>query len=112
MIKESKQKYFNNCFQNNVKGGKETWKIINSDISLKVKDSESPKITKTRNREKNTDPKLTADKFNNFLCSVVQSVQEKSNYAFKPFYNYLSKSCGDSFIITPCTEDEISRGHL
>ena len=95
-----------------MKGGKETWKIINSGISLKAKDSESPKITKTRNREKNTDPKLIADKFNNFLCSVVQSVQEKSNYVSKPFCKYLSKPCGDSFIITPCTEDEISRGHL
>ena len=29
--------------------------------------------------------------------------------AFKAFKDYLSKPCNDSFIITPCTEDEISK---
>ena len=63
MIKESKQKYFNNYFQNNVKNIKNTWKGIKSIISLKAKDSESPKIIKTKHGETITDPKLIADNF-------------------------------------------------
>ena len=48
MIKESKQKYFNNYFQNNMKNIKITLNGIKSIISLKAKDLESPKIIKTK----------------------------------------------------------------
>ena len=46
--KNKKQKYFHNYFQNNVKNIKNAWKGIKSIISLKVKDTESPKIIKTK----------------------------------------------------------------
>ena len=84
-----------------MKNIKNTCKGIKSIISLKAKDSECPKIIKTKHGETITDPKLIADNFNNFFCSVVQSVQEKINFVVKPFRNYLSKPCNDSFIITP-----------
>ena len=48
MIKESKQKYFNNYFQNNMKNIKITLNGIKSIISLKAKYLESPKIIKTK----------------------------------------------------------------
>ena len=65
--KGNKQKYFHNYFQNNVKNIKNTWKGIKSTIYLKAKDSESPKIIKTKYGETITDPKLIAD---NFIKSV------------------------------------------
>ena len=92
-----------------MKNIKNTWKGIKSIISPKAKDAESPKIIKTKHGETITDTKLIADNLNNFFCSVAQLVQEKIKYVFKPFKDYLSKPCNDSFIITPCTEDEISK---
>ena len=67
LIKESKQKYFNNYFQNNVNNIKNTSKGIKWIISLKAKDSEIPKIIKTEHGETFTDPKLIADNFNSFF---------------------------------------------
>ena len=92
-----------------MKNIKNTWKGIKSIISSKAKDAESPKIIKTKHGETITDTKLIADNLNNFFCSVAQLVQEKIKYVFKPFQDYSSKPCNDSFIITPFTEDEISK---
>ena len=50
-----------------MKNIKNTWKEIKSTIYLKAKDSESPKIIKTKYGETITDPKLIAD---NFIKSV------------------------------------------
>ena len=109
MIKESKQKYFNNYFQNNVNNIKNTSKGIKWIISLKAKDSEIPKIIKTEHGETFTDTKLIADNFNSFFLISSPISPRKINYAFKLFQDYLSKPCDDSFIITPYTEDEISK---
>ena len=43
------------------------------------------------------------------FSSPISLCQEKIKYAFKQFQNYLQKPCADSFIINPCTEDEISK---
>ena len=92
-----------------MKNIKNTWEGIKSIISLNAKNSESPKIIKTEHGETITNPELIPDNFKKFFCSSFQSVQEKINYALKSFQNYLSKPCNDSFIIPPCTEDNISK---
>ena len=46
---------------------KNMWKVTKSTISLKIKDSESPKIIKSKNAETISDPKLIADNFNIFF---------------------------------------------
>ena len=52
-----------------MKNIKNTWKRIKSIIYLKAKDSESPKIIKTKHGETITDPRLPSNKSNNFFCS-------------------------------------------
>ena len=47
---------------------------IKSNISLKAKDSQSPKIIKTKNGETITDPKLIADNF--FFFFLLNSPRE------------------------------------
>ena len=67
-MKKRKQKYFNNYFQTNVKNIKNTWNRIKSIIYLKAKYSESLKSIKAKHGETITNPKLTADNFDNFFC--------------------------------------------
>ena len=68
LMKKRKQKYFNNYFQTNVKNIKNTWNRIKSIIYLKAKYSESLKSIKAKHGETITNPKLTADNFDNFFC--------------------------------------------
>ena len=65
MIKQSKKKYYNNYFRNNVISIKNTRKGIKSIISLNIKESESPKIVLNIKSELLTKSNDISNQFNN-----------------------------------------------
>ena len=107
LLKRSKKSYYNNYFRNNIKNIKNTWKGIESIISLNTKESESPKIILNNKGEFLTNPNDIANQFNNFICSVAPTNQSNIKPNFKSFDHYLTEPCKESFLISPCTKKEI-----
>ena len=66
-MKQSKKLYYVNYFKNNIKEMKNTWKGIKSIISLKEKESESPKTILNNKGKYFTKPIDIASSFNNFF---------------------------------------------
>ena len=64
---------------------KNKWKGIKSIISLKAKQSESPKIILSNKGKVLTKPIDTAKSFNNFFCSVAPNIQSNIKQTCKPF---------------------------
>ena len=93
IIKEIKRKYYNDYFRTNLKNIKNTWKGIKSIISLKCKDSDTPKNIKDKDTFL-TAPKDIANLF-------------KINFAHKSFNNFLKNQCNESIFIKPCTNKGI-----
>ena len=106
LLIQSKKSY-NNYFRNNINNIKNSWKGIKSIIFLNTKESESPKIILNNESEFLTNPNDIANQFNNFFCSVAPIIQSHIKPNFKFFDHYLTESCKESFLISPCTNNEI-----
>ena len=107
LLKQSKKCYYNNYFINNVNNIKNAWKGIKPIISLNIKESESPKIILTNKAEFLTNTNDISSQFNNNFCSVAPLIQSNIKPNFKSFDQYLTEPCKESFLISPCTKNEI-----
>ena len=83
---------------------------IKSIISLKAKESESPKTILNNKGEVLTNPIDIASSFNDIFCSVAPNIQSNIKQTFKPFHHYLTNPCEESFLISLCTKKNHSRG--
>ena len=106
-LKQSEKSYYNNYFRNNINNIKNTWKEIKSIISLKTKESQSPKIILNNKSEFLINPNDIANQFNNFFCFVAPTIQSNIKPNFKSFDHYLTEPCTESFLISPCTKNEM-----
>ena len=107
LLKQSK-KYQNNYFRNNINNiKKKTWKGIKSIISLNTKEYESPKTILNNKGEYLTNPNDITNQLNNFFCSTAPTIQSNVKLNFKYFHHYLTEPCKESFLISPCTKNEI-----
>ena len=104
---QNKVKNLINYFRNNINNIKNTCKGIKSIISLNTKEYESPKIILNNNGEFLTNPNDIANQFNNSFCSVAPTIQSNTKPNFKSFDQYLTEPCKESFLISPCTKNEI-----
>ena len=48
-----------------------------------------------------------ANQFNNIFCYVAPTIQSNINLNFKSFDQFLTEPCKESFLISPCTKNEI-----
>ena len=92
LIKKSKQNYFTTYFESKIKNFKNTWKGINSTISLSA--SSSPNLLNFNN-ELTSDPLKIADVFNNYFSSVGEKAQSTIRLSNKTYTDYLQ---GDIYI--------------
>ena len=106
-LKQSEKSYYNNYFRNNINNIKNTWKEIKSIISLKTKESQSPKIILNNKSEFLINPNDIANQFNKFFCFVAPTIQSNIKPNFKSFDHYLNEPCKESFLISPRTKNEI-----
>ena len=72
-MKQSKKLYDATYFKNNIKDMKNTWKGIKSIVSLKAKESESPKAILNNKGEVLTNPTDITSSFNNFFVLLQQT---------------------------------------
>ena len=85
---------------------KNTWKGIRCIISLQKATHDSLKIISLEEHTV-TDPRIIANTFNSFFCSVAAEVQSEVPFSYKTFFEYLPPPNQDSFFILPCTKEEI-----
>ena len=107
LLEQSKKPYYNNYFRNNINNIKNTWKGIKSIISLNTKESESPKILLSNKGEFLTNPIYITNQLNKMFCSVASIIQSNIKPNFKSFDHSLTEPCKKSFLIFPCTKNEI-----
>ena len=105
LLKQSKK--YHNYFRNNINNIKKTWKGIKSIISLNTKEYESPKTILNNKGEYLTNPNDITNQLNNFFCSIAPTIQSNVKLNFKYFHHYLTEPCKESFLISPCTKNEI-----
>ena len=106
LMKKSKENYYNNFFQTNLKNIRNTWKgikslISNSDYGLFVPQNIYSNGTQT------TDPKNIANAFNDYFCTVANDIQSSIRFSFKSYEDYLSNSNAKSFFISPTDSIEV-----
>ena len=88
LMKKSKQNYFTNYFESNIKNLQNTWKEIKSIISLKNSASSSPSLLNFSN-ELTSDPLKIANVFHNYFSSIGERTQSKMRFSNKNYTFYL-----------------------
>ena len=97
LLKQSKKKYYDNYFKDNINNMKNTPKGIRSIISLQKRTNDSPKIISLKDHTV-TDPR-TIDIFNSFFCSVAAEVQSEVPFLYERCFEYLPPRNQGSFFI-------------
>ena len=104
MIKMKKQNYINSKLEENKYNLRETWKIINNLLGRKTQQQTNPMSI---NGTLVTDDIIVANYFNDYFSSVPDNLVKKIPISSSHFYNYLSKSIGNSIFLKPTTPKEI-----
>jgi hypothetical protein len=106
MCKVSKKNYYKSFFQNNTNNLKKIWQEVNSIINLKS--SSKPASTSISiNGIITSDPIPVSNCFNNYFCSIADSIRSNIPPCSKHFSNFLKESLPNSFFISPTTPSEI-----
>ena len=106
LIKKSKENYYNNFFQSNLKNIRNTWKGIKSLISNSQFGLLAPKSIYS-NGTLTSDSKGIANAFNNYFWTVAKDIQSSIRFSFKSFEDYLNNIFHKSFFISPTDSIEI-----
>ena len=95
LIKISKQKFYKNYFENNLKNSKKVWNAVN-EIIHKGKKQQSTEIFLNEDGKIITDQNKVANIFNNFYANVAENLVKKLPKPTTKFQDYLknpNKSC-------------------
>ena len=105
-MKKSKQNFFTKFSENNLKNLKNTWKIIQSIISMKISSSNSPTLLTYQNE--NTDnPEIITNIFNNYFSTIGEKTRAKIKHSHENTTDYLTNGNPDSFFFSPDNKEEI-----
>ncbi|XP_065671749.1 uncharacterized protein LOC136089625 [Hydra vulgaris] len=106
-LKESKKKYYDNYFTENIKNIKATWKGIKNIINIKSNSQTTPNVI-IHNNKTITNPFDICNAFNNYFTNIGKDVQATIPSSMNHFTYYLSNPFQKSFFIKPTDEHEIS----
>ena len=108
LLNKAKEKQSTKFFNENIKYIKNTWIGIESLVSTKHKNNDTPSIF--RNDEKYiNDPIAIANTFNNFFTSTAETAQSKIKFSNKSLRSFSSTKNYDSFLITATNKEENSK---
>ena len=105
-MKNSKQNYFTKFFENNLQNLKNTWKGIESIISMKSSSSYSPILLTYQNDNIDNSERI-ANIFNNYFSTIGEKTQAKIKHSHKHYTDYLTNESPDSFFLSPTNKEEI-----
>ena len=87
---------------------KSTWNTINDLLGRKKSWNALPRTFLNNNNEEISDPKLTANKFNDFFVNVGPNLAKKFSRETDEFYKFLNGSYNDSMFLYNTNYEEIS----
>ena len=103
-MKQSKQNYYTKYFENNWNNIKNTWKGIETIISIKNITATVPHSIEF-NGTTITDPTAMSNVFNNYFTSVAKKTNSNIKFSHT---EYLSYSNTNTFFLTPTDKNKIS----
>ena len=106
-MKNSKQAYYDKYFERNWNNIKNTWKGIKPLISLKTVASSATTVLSLDNGNTITNPYDTANTFNNYFASIVETTKKSIKYLHKHFSDYLSNEGISTLFLQPTDREEI-----
>ena len=107
-MKKSKQAYYEKYFERDWNNIKNTWKGIKSLINLKTTTSRVPTVLSLDNDDTITNPYDTANTFNNYFASIVETTKKSIKYSHKHFSDYLSNKSSTTIFLQPTDKEEIT----
>ena len=107
-LKKSKQAYYDKCFERNWNNIKNTWKGIESLISLKTVASSVPTVLSLDNGDTITSPYDIANTFNNYFASIAKTTKRSIKYSHKHFSGYLSNESSSKIYLQPTDKEELA----
>ena len=105
-MKKSKQNYFTKFFENNLKNLKNTWKGINSLISIKSSSPYSPRLLTYQN-ETIDNTKRISNIFSNYFSTISGKTQEKIKHSHTNYSDYFTDENPDSCFLSPTDKKEV-----
>ena len=106
LTKRSKKNYYSAYFEKNLKNMKNTWKGINSLISIKNDTSSTPSSIFSNNSHL-SEPTSIANAFNSYFCNVAEEIQSTIKFSLRSFDYFLNDSFTNSFFISPTDSIEV-----
>ena len=105
-MKRSKQAYFDKYFETNWNNIKNTWKGIESLITIKSVASSVPTVLSLDNGGTITNPYDISNTFNNYFASIAETMEKK--YSHKHFSGYLANENGNTIFLQPTDKEQIA----
>ena len=106
LCRVSKKAYYTKYFKDNANNIKNTWNGINQIINIKGKRSNQVLSILSKN-ELITDPKLIANSFNEYFCTIAQKLQSKIYHSNQNFNKYLGNNNNHNFFMSPTDSSEL-----
>jgi len=107
-MNEAQKSYFSDLFNTKANTVKQLWNNLASVASLSKSKNKSNINKLLINNNRITDPKMISDLFNNYFCTVGETLQKNINFhTANTFKSYLPPSIQQSMFCTPTTNTEI-----
>lgn len=106
MLRKAKLEYFRNKFSNSVNDINSQWRTINNLLGNKRKKNQW--CIKDSNNIKLTNPKIIADKFNNFFVSIATNISSSLAPAVESPLAYMGARNPNTFFAEPCSVSEVT----
>ena len=108
-IRQSKKYYYQQYFHENKSNMKLLWKGIKDIISLKPNSSDTFSHLVDDNGSKISDCVHIANEFNEYFTNVAEGITKNIPRTQKSPLSYLRNSNSNSFFISPCTTEDVSK---
>ena len=105
-IRESKNNYYSNFFQQNKNNSKKTWEGIRDVINISKKTLIVPKSISYKDKT-HTDSEDMSNCFNDFFVNIGNSVEAKIPHVDTPFSDFLQEKNNSSIFLKPVDETEV-----
>ena len=105
-IRQSRDKYYSDFFEQNKNNSKKTWEGIRDVINISKKTHTVPKNIFYKNKI-HTDSENMSNCFNDFFVNIGNSVEAKIPKINTPFTDFLKNKNDVTFFIKPVDDDEV-----
>ena len=108
LCRQSKTNYYSRYFSSNLNNIQKIWLGVRDIISTKTSHASAPIYLSVVNKI-TSNPVVVSNTFNEYFCSIVDTIRSKLPYAYKNFKHYLKKPNLNSLFISPVMPNEVMK---